>query len=191
MPDKQYAIFGIDASLSCCGWSLLSLTEDRLIAHGHIRTEKEKKRDNTIERIFTISEELLNAMSREDVKIVAVGIEQLNSVRNMKVVRQLSQLSGAIQARIYDRFHMLTHEVNTKTIKEVFTGLGSAPKSLMVNTANLKYKKDLKSPLVYVEKEKDKLQRSQEDDADAIGVAFTLKHQIGNSLIEALPQSFL
>lgn len=183
-------ILGLDISLSCTGWCLLSLEEDRVVKWGKISTKASKRgslndSDYYI-RVHRIVQGVEAVFDIPEIVIVSVAVEQLNSFRGGDVSRRLMGVSKIVQYTIWKNHGLTPNEINTMTAKKVFTGNGQAEKTLVLVMANHVYK--LSPQLVWLEKKTDKEGRSDEDIADSISIAHTLKKEIGEQLLKTFKQ---
>lgn len=180
-------ILGLDISLSCTGWCLLSLEEDKLVKWGKIATKPSKygnlNDSDYFARVHKIVTGVEEVFKDPEVAIVSVAVEQLNSFRGGDVARRLLGVSKVVQYLIWKNHGLTPNEINTMTAKKVFTGNGQASKALVLVAANQRLA--IKPPLVWVEKKLDRKGVSDEDTADSAAVAFTLKQEIGEQLLKS------
>ncbi len=184
-------ILGLDLSVSCSGWALLSLREDRVIAYGKVVTVLPKKKDRPADIYFKRVQKVVDVIdevfARKDVQIVAVGVEQLNYFRGIDTARDLLGVSKVVQHHIWKAYGLMPNEINTTTAKKAFTGRGDALKTLVLVIANTHFK--LSPPLIWVEPEKDKNHTSDDGISDAISIAWTLRLEIKDRLTKAIDNS--
>jgi Holliday junction resolvasome RuvABC endonuclease subunit len=159
---REEVIVGIDSSLSCTGIAILS--EDlEIIETTKIKTKPDQ---DLLDRYFFIINEIILILDRY--KIIRLGIEQPNTARNLKNARMLIGLYQLIRFMLYKRYNVFPHELNTKTIKLCVSGNGNAEKPVMIKAIN----KIFKTKLKFSTKKED----SDDDIADALGVAYTLEN---------------
>jgi len=197
---REPVILGLDISLSCTGWCLMSLQEDRVLAYGKVPTKALKKKKNAAKLpkgvyqdlgFFPRSKEVIDAVdaaltSNPGVNVVGIGVEQLNSFRGASTARTLAGVSKLLQHHLWSGLGVVPYEIHTGTAKLAFTGNGNAGKALTLVIANTHYK--LKPPLVYYEETSKEHKAGQSDDdiADAISVAYALKKHLGQEILNAL-----
>lgn len=182
------AILGLDLSLACPGWAVMALREDKVLAWGKVVNPPAKKKDLTDGDYFRRVKktvEAIDAVFEDDrFSIVSVGVEQLNSFKGISTARKLLGVSKVVQFHIWDKYGLTPNEIETTKAKKAFTGKGDANKSLVLVLANTRFK--LSPPLVYFDEKHNKHHESDDDIADAIAIAYTLKTELGERLISAL-----
>lgn len=164
---KKKFIIGIDSSLSCTGWAVLTFNKNpKLITYGKITTDSEEDTsENLLIRYRKIYDAILALIGSYEGKIEIIVIEQPNTSRNMKVARKLIGLYQIIRFFIHLRYNIVVGEINTKHAKTVVTGNGNAEKSEVIESINELFKTKFK----FSKKKED----SDDDIADAIAVALT------------------
>ncbi len=172
--NKIVAILGIDASTTSSGVALLvydgekkpKLKHYELIVPQRPKKKKGEKIDDYNLRCSFILDgicSLLDGFLIEYPDLI-IGIELLNSKQNMEVTRQLAGLWGYITNSIYVRYSKKVISVNTKEIKKLVTGNGSADKEEMVKHINRLFKT--------------KFTFDENDIADSIGTAMLTYRKI-------------
>lgn len=163
---KKPLILGLDTSLSCTGWALLTLEANpKLVVYGKIQSVHDEKIDedlDLLERYKLINAKVDELFSRYE--IAGVAIEQPNSSRNMKVTRKLIGIYQIVRFFIFLRHLKVTKELNTMTVKKIVIGNGGAKKPEVVQFINKLYNKKFQ----FHKTNKDK---TDDDICDAICVA--------------------
>lgn len=161
-------ILGIDSSLSCTGWSILTnSTKPKLIDYGKIITEKNKdlsEDEDLMSRYKIIQSIISDLFQKHDIKHVVM--EQPNMSRNMKVTRKLIGIYQILRFFIFLRQGILVREINTKTLKKSVTGNGGAEKIEVIRAINKIFNKNFQF-------HKTNKQITEDDICDSIGAALT------------------
>lgn len=177
-------ILGLDVSTTCCGWALLSVDweTDRGLHFSKIIPPKKVSWLRRADHILTAIDTYL--LSQVDKPIAAIAMEQLNSFTGAPTTRALAGIGGLVQYHLFKKLGMETIELHTTTVKKTFSGSGAAKKMHMVAAANQRFGLSLRWPPA--EKDQRNKEKNDEDIADAIGVAWTLYTESGESLRAAL-----
>ena len=93
-------IMGVDASTSCTGWAFLD-TDGKLIEYGKISPPAKLE---YLQKCDFIVKGLISQLDLKKESIIDVGIEILNTSRNMKITRILAGLSQIIRYSIFTRY---------------------------------------------------------------------------------------
>lgn len=171
---------GIDSSLDSTGVSVLLSDKNGKLSVVEFVKIRSNPKDNLIIRYDSIIKQVLDFIAGHNDCIVAIGIEQPNTVRNVNVARKLIGLYQLIRYFIYKTFGRETIEVNTKTCKKFFTGNGNADKYQVVKTVNRKFKTKFK-----YDKNKD---RSDDDICDSVAIAYYILKNNGEKNGNNLPK---
>ncbi len=207
MSSSKNFILGLDISSTCSGWCALPLDSSNLRdrgGYGKIITDwretagVKRAASNFFERVDWLLEGLDAIVPKY--KIVACGSEQLNSFRSGETTRQLAGIQKIAQYHLLKKYGLETNEIHTTTIKKIMgagiwaKGQGSPKKPDMVRFANARYGLDLvfSNPRSKsVDGVSYNLHLSDDDVADAIGVATTLREEIGAELLRGLPPEIM
>jgi len=177
-------ILGLDVSTTCCGWALLSVDydSDHSLHFGKIIPPKKQSWLHRADHILTaLDTHLLNW---PDKPIAAIAMEQLNSFTGAPTTRALAGVGALVQFHLFKKIGLEAIELHTTTVKKTFSGSGAAKKMHMIAAANKRFGLRLCWPPT--EKEQRNKWVNDEDIADAIGVAWTLYTEAGDSLRNAL-----
>lgn len=174
-------ILGLDTSTTCVGWAVLSLdyASDKELVYGKIIPPTEA---SWFGRTDYILQELGVVCGAHP--IVAAGVEELNYARSMSVVRAIAGMNMLCQYQVYKSLKIEPISMNTTNVKKVFSGYGAAKKWDMIAAANRIYGLSLVWPQRPTDQKNKEL--TDDDIADAIGVAHVLMAEIGDDLRASL-----
>jgi crossover junction endodeoxyribonuclease RuvC len=151
-------VLGIDPSTRATGWAILEKDTRAVIAHGAICP---KKSLNEQEKINCVYNEICNII--KEYGPIAVACEDQFSKLNAKTLKILSRLVGGILLACQQ--NGLTAVLYAPThVKSVFSGTGKACKEFMIETAENMAGVSAGT--------------LTDDEADAIGVAYTLLEEM-------------
>lgn len=160
---KCYYVLGLDTSTTCVGYAVFKVTEKthRLTDYGKIVVPEDLGYLQKCEHIVNKIESIINKIDTTGLKI---ALEEPNSFINGNTTRMLCGIYQIVRYMIYLRFAIESQGMNTKEIKKMMSGNGSAKKQEMVDAVNGMF--GLK--LNFHKSNKDK---TDDDIADAIAVA--------------------
>jgi len=176
------SILGIDSSGTCTGWAEIQVKPSiKLMGYGKIWVIPHGKNfeDDYEKYCEEIVLELFQILSNCKNPIYSAAIEETPSFRGGTVTKMLIGLYQYIRISLYNRKKIPVNTINAKTNKKVAGGNGNASKMEMVAAINKRFGLNLR----FIEKGKLGWEKgTDEDAADAIGVAYTLAQELKDSL---------
>lgn len=166
LPVKEVVV-GLDLGSYRTGVAVLGVAKGAKLLH---KARVVAASDRTVERWDTTIA-TLEKFFEEFVmgRPVVVAVEQPNAFRNGATTRMLTGLFGAVLLWLH-RNDITAVEVNTSHAKKVFCGKSSAGKQPTIDRANELYGLSLKYH--------SRPEKSEDDVADAIQVAWALRHDL-------------
>ncbi|MGL5330489.1 MAG: crossover junction endodeoxyribonuclease RuvC [Peptostreptococcaceae bacterium] len=126
---KDYIILGLDLSLSCTGWNILT-PPSNILDYGKIETKKKDYEDD-IKRLEYICNKIEDILNKYEVSRVV--IEDTIPVKNSRSVLQANFLKGMVLKTMIDRkIHISL--LYPSTTKKLVTGNGRATKEEVATT---------------------------------------------------------